>query len=119
MSSVDNRVYERAPANFKVNFIHRGNYFISCSRDVSIDGMFICTKKTLQVGEHLHLVFSSDDNHDIEIPAIVIWARSDSQRPEKNGIGVQFLSVLPASLRKEIAQVVKRLTMLGRSMGTA
>ena len=47
MASSDRRFIKDFPVDFRVNFIHAGDYMISCSQDVSMDRMFINTKCSL------------------------------------------------------------------------
>jgi hypothetical protein len=43
MASSERRFIRRSPVDFIVDFIHAGDYMISCSNDISMDGMFINT----------------------------------------------------------------------------
>ncbi len=57
MSSLERRINQRIPAEFQVNYVHDGDYLISQSRDISIDGMFICTQNPAPVKEMTTLSF--------------------------------------------------------------
>jgi hypothetical protein len=43
MSATRNRAAERAPARLQVNYTYEGCYLISFSRDISADGIYVCT----------------------------------------------------------------------------
>ena len=111
MASANRRIGVRVPANFKVDYIHRGNYIISFNRDISVDGMFICTKDPPSVGSHLKLIFSIGELQEVEVSAIVIWVNSSGAKVD-TGMGVQFLSPPPPQLKKNIVQVVDRVAVL-------
>jgi len=50
MATSDRRIIQRFPVDFRVDFIHAGDYLISCSKDISMDGMFVNTESPAPVG---------------------------------------------------------------------
>lgn len=111
MGTADRRVYARVPASFKVDVIHKDNYIISFNRDISVDGMFICTPKPPPVGSHVKLQFSLNHLEEIDIPAIVIWV--DTRGPlEDHGIGVQFLDPPSPDFKQSILKMLDKIKVL-------
>ena len=58
MTSINRRIGMRVPANFKVDYIHKGDYILSFNKNISVDGMFICTENPPAVGQHIDLIFT-------------------------------------------------------------
>lgn len=101
----------RIPANFKVDYIHKGDYILSFNKNISVDGMFICTEDPPPVGQHLELIFSIGEVQEVEVAAIVVWVNMSGPGKEK-GMGVQFLSPLSPELKENIVQIVDRVAVL-------
>ncbi len=118
MASVNRRIEVRAPAQFKVNFIHKGNYIISFNKDVSVDGMFICTENPPSVGSHVTLRFAVGSVEEVKVPAIVVWVK-DSSSEKDSGMGVQFLDSPPPNIKENIIQYVNRVAILEKGMRSA
>ncbi len=111
MGSAERRVFARVPANFEVDVIHKDNYIISFNRDISVDGMFLCTQNPPPVGSQVRLHFTLDHMEKIELPAIVIWV--DTRGPvEEHGIGVQFLDQPSPEFKKSILKLLDRIKIL-------
>jgi uncharacterized protein (TIGR02266 family) len=111
MATSDRRIIMRFPVDFRVDFIHGEDYFIPCSRNISMDGMFINTTSPAPIGTHVNLIFPSEDKHEIEVAALVVWNREKSSF-HKPGMGVQFLSPLPQNVKKHFIKCVDRLVIL-------
>lgn len=111
MATSDRRIIQRFPVDFRVDFIHAGDYLISCSRDISMDGMFINTQSPAPVGTHINVIFPVDGSLEMEVAALVVWNRekSSSARP---GMGVQFLSSLPHAVKKNFLKHIDRIVIL-------
>jgi len=118
MATSDRRIIQRFPMDFRVDFIHDGNYIISCSRDISMDGMFVSTSNPPPVGSHVNLIFSNEGNLDIEVAALVVWSKGAGQY-RNPGMGVQFLSSLPQPVKKNILKNVDQVMILGENGKTA
>ena len=86
-------------------------YMISCSRNISMDGMFINTSEPPPVGTHVNIIFPADEHHDVEVSAIVVWNREESDF-QKPGMGVQFLSPLPKAVKQNFLGSVDRIVIL-------
>jgi len=110
MASANRRIGVRVPVKFKVDYIHKGNYIISYNKDISVDGMFICTKNPPAVGSHLKLIFSLGESKGVEVAAIVVWVNNRSAKT--SGMGVQFLTPPSPRLKQNIVQVVNRVVVL-------
>jgi len=111
MASENRRSGIRVPVNFKVDYIHKGDYILSLNKNISVDGMFICTVNPPPVGQHLQLVFSIEEIQEVEVAAIVIWIKGVGPKQEQ-GMGVQFLSPLSLQLKEYIVQFVDRVAVL-------
>ena len=84
---------------------------ISCSNDISMDGMFINTNSPAPVGTHVNLIFPTGDYYDVEVSALVVWNREESSY-QKPGMGVQFLSPLPQTVKKNFLKDIDRIMIL-------
>ncbi len=111
MDDANRRGAERIPASFNVNFIHEGDYVISSSRDISVDGIFICTGDPPPAGTQLSLVFSVGELQELEIAGMVVWTNEAGPKREQ-GMGVQFLEPLPPDIKRNLMQLVNRITVL-------
>jgi len=111
MATSDKRNIKRFPVEFRVDFIHAGDYMISCSKDISMDGMFINTISPAPVGTHLNLIFPAGGHHEAEVAALVVWNREKSSY-QKPGMGVQFLSPLPQTVKKNFLKHIDRIVIL-------
>jgi uncharacterized protein (TIGR02266 family) len=112
MATSDRRIIQRFPLDFRVDFIHDGDYIISCSKDISMDGMFISTSNPPPVGTHVNLIFSSEGHLDIEVTALVVWIKKSTMY-RNPGMGVQFLSSLPKQVKKNILKNIDQVMILG------
>ena len=107
---IERRINERASVNFKINYIHEGDYLISNSKDISISGMFIYTENPPSIGEMITLAFSLEDTEQLKVNAKVVW-KNDSKNEKDKGIGVKFIE--PDSQVKEIIlNMVKRVAII-------
>ena len=115
MSSTRNRIARRAPARLQVNFTYEGCYLISFSRDISADGIYLCTDRPAPVGTRLTLVFPLPNQQQITTGARVVWSDPEG-RSGQRGMGLQFLD-LPGTLREVILDLVNRIAILGSDLG--
>jgi Tfp pilus assembly protein PilZ len=97
MARTERRSTKRVPAKYEINFIHEGDYLISFSKDISVDGMFIQT-----IGEL----------NEVSVEAKVVWV-NDVESTKDAGMGVQFVNP-PDHLKENILRVVKRVAVLER-----
>ena len=111
MATRDRRIIQRIPVDFRVDFIHAGDYLISCGRDISMDGMFINTISPAPVGSHVNVIFPVEGKHEVEVTALVVWNREKSSY-QKPGMGVQFLSDLPQTVKKNFLKHIDRIVIL-------
>ncbi len=110
MVSVDRRGSKRVPVKFKVDCIQENDYLISFSKDISADGMFICTEKPLEVDQNLVLHFSLEDAKDLEVSAQVVWANKSGSQTDF-GMGVKFIKP-EADLKRDILNAVRKIAVL-------
>jgi hypothetical protein len=109
MDKSERRISKRVKADFNVNFIHGGDYLISQTRDISVDGMFLYTKKPSKQAEHTTLSFSLGDLHDLKVEAEVIWANKTSS--QDSGMAVKFLN--PSDdLQTAILEIINKIAIL-------
>lgn len=109
--SADRRGFIRVPSDFRVDYIHEGDYIISTSKDISVDGMFICTENPPPPGMHLSLIFSIGELQGVEIGCLVVWGKLNGPSKER-GMGVQFVDSLPEHIKSSLMRVVHRITVL-------
>ena len=117
MSSARNRAAQRAPARLQVDYTYEGCYLISFSRDVSADGIYVCTDHPAQVGTHLTLVFPFPNHQQMSSGARVVWSDPDG-RSGQRGMGLQFLDP-PPILREVILDIVNRIAILVSDLGAS
>ena len=110
MTSAERRIHKRVPATFKISYIHEGDYLISYSKDLSVDGMFIYTKDPPAVGETTEITFSIGNIEHISVDAKVVWVNCSESETEA-GVGVQFVNP-PPFLKETILEVVNRIALL-------
>ncbi len=108
----ERRVNKRIPAEFKVSYIHEGDYLISHSKDISVDGMFIYTSEPPPVGDTPRLTFSLN-GREFSVTARVVWVNQEADGPDQ-GMGVQFLDP-PEEFRQAILALVRRVAILNES----
>ena len=108
MKNQERRINERIAAEFKVSYIHDGDYLISYSKDISADGMFIYTESPPSIGEHPQITFVMN-NHEISLQTEVMWINT-SKSQKDCGMGVRFINP-PSKLRKEILGIVNRVAV--------
>jgi len=94
MKAHERRISTRVPAHFKVNFIHEGDYLISHTRDISIDGMFLYTETPPPVREQTELTFSVGDLRDVSMMAEVVWVNHTHSKKD-SGMAVKFIDPQP------------------------
>lgn len=110
MKAHERRISTRVPATFKVNFIHEGDYLISHTRDISIDGMFLYTETPPEVGEMTELTFSIGALQDVTIMAEVVWVNHTHSKKD-SGMAVKFINPQP-DLIDAILNIVHKVAVL-------
>jgi c-di-GMP-binding flagellar brake protein YcgR len=118
MTDTNRRTEERAPVDFQIDCLHEGDYLLSFSKNISLGGMFLCTENPPEPGCKLTLIFPVEEHYQTEVPAVVVWANRNPDTGEI-GMGVQFLSPLPAYLKNDIIKNVKRVEILKEFEGFA
>jgi uncharacterized protein (TIGR02266 family) len=118
MSADHQRTDERVPIEFQVYYIHKEDYVLSFSKNISLGGMFLCAADPPDPGSKLKLIFPVEDFYEAEVMAVVIWV-DRSPKAGKVGMGVQFLSQLSANLKETIMKKVKHIEILKEFEGFA
>ena len=108
MPNHERRDHERFAAEFKVSYIHHGDYLISYTRDISVDGMFIFTQSPPEIGEKPRLTFMLDGK-ELSVLAEVIWINNPESSRDA-GMGVKFINPSD-SLKKAILNLVKKVAI--------
>jgi uncharacterized protein (TIGR02266 family) len=106
----ERRGNQRIPSKFEINYVNEGDYLISYSKDLSVDGMFVSTNSPPAVGEETKLTFSIGDIDQVTVDAKVVWVNPSNQE-DKAGMGVKFIDP-PDSLREAILESVKKIAVL-------
>ncbi|MBI5440956.1 MAG: PilZ domain-containing protein [Deltaproteobacteria bacterium] len=117
MSIQGSRAVPRVVARFRVDYSHEGNYLISCSRDISADGMFVSTEAPAPVGTVLQLVFTVGVLHEVAVAAQVVWVGTPGDASEP-GMGLRFLDP-PPPLREALLELVHRIAILDQEVAPA
>jgi uncharacterized protein (TIGR02266 family) len=110
MAEADRRSSIRVPGKYEINFINEGDYLISFSKDISVDGMFIQTDSAPAVGELTKLTFSIGNVEKVSVNAKVVWV-NDSESSGDPGMGVRFVKP-PKKLKETILALVKKVAVL-------
>ena len=110
MTLTERRIKKRVPTKLKIIYVHDGDYLISYSKDLTVEGMFVYTKKPPSVGEITDLTFSIGSIDQISVTAKVIWVNISELETEA-GMGVQFVNP-PPLLKETILQAVNRVAVL-------
>ena len=118
MTTAEHRTEERAPVNFEVFYIHKEDYILSFSRNISLGGMYLCTADPPEPGRKVMLIFPVEEYYQAEVMAVVIWVNRSSHI-EENGMGVQFLSPLPPNVKETIMRYAKRVEVVKEFEGSA
>ena len=108
MSRNERRVNQRVAAEFKVSFIHDGDYLISYTKDISVDGMFIFTESPPRIGEKPRLTFNLEGK-EVSVFAEVIWVNK-AESSKDAGMGVRFINPSD-SLKKAILDLVNKVAI--------
>jgi len=116
MARTERRSTKRVRAKYEINFIHEGDYLISFSKDISVDGMFIQTDNFPDVGDTTTLTFSIGDLNKVSVDAKVVWV-NDVESTKDAGMGVRFVNP-PKYLKETILKIVNRVAVL-ESKGVA
>ena len=110
MNKAERRQSLRVPVKFEINYIHEGDYLISFSGDLSVEGMFIYTENPPPMGRKINLTFSLENTDPIDLEAMVIWANRSKDKRDR-GVGVQFLNSSKA-VRDAILKYIKRVAII-------
>jgi len=110
MTTSERRINRRIPAKYEISYIHDGDYLISFSKDISIDGMFVHTDKVLPVGNLTELTFSIGELEQITVKAKVVWV-NDSANTADYGMGIKFVEP-PSALKETILKILNRVAVI-------
>ncbi len=106
----ERRGNQRISSRFEINYVSDGDFLISYSKDLSVDGMFVSTDSPPAVGEETQLTFSFGDIDQVTVDARVVWVNTSNQH-DKSGMGVEFINP-PDSLRAAILERIKKIAVL-------
>ena len=110
MSLPECKTNTNTPAELEIRYAHEGDYIISFTKDISVDGMFIFTEDPFHVGDTLKIIFSMNDLKETPVHAEVVWVNRRHSKKDR-GIGVRFLN-LSSSLKEAILKSVNRVAIL-------
>lgn len=117
MAKEESRAGPRATARIRVDYTHEGNYLISCTENISADGIFVCTDAPPPVGTVVQLVFSVGDLNEVAVAARVAWVGRPG-RVSEPGMGLRFLDP-PPPLREAVLELVHRVAILDEVVAPA
>jgi Tfp pilus assembly protein PilZ len=109
-SDHERRVATRVPAMFKVSFVHDGDYLISTTRDISVDGMFLFTENPANIGDTITLTFSLGELSDADVNAAVVWINRSGNSKDR-GMAVKFIKPVH-NVQKAILKIVNKVAVL-------
>jgi Tfp pilus assembly protein PilZ len=69
----ERKINKRSETKFEILYVHKNDYLISFTKNISADGMFVETEKPPAVGSTIKLIFSIDNFKKMEIDAEIIW----------------------------------------------
>lgn len=104
------RHYPRTPARLRVIYVHDGDYLISHSKNLSVDGMFVFTSAPPDVGQITQITFSIGDLPEMTVSARVAWVNHSESEMEA-GMGVQFIDP-PEGFQETVTTGIKRIALL-------
>ena len=110
MAGAERRQSQRVFAQIKIIYVNDGDYLISRTRDLSVEGMFISTTKVLSIGDTTDISFSIDQDGDITLPARVVWVNSPECSKDA-GMGVRFIDPSPDEQARILA-MINRIAIL-------
>lgn len=106
----ERRISERVPAKFKVSYIHQGDYLISHSRDLSVEGMFLHTQKPGTVGEETTLEFKLNKDTVLQVSGKIVWVNREKDN-EDAGMAIKFIK-LSGIAKKSVLQHIKKIAVI-------
>ena len=118
LSADNSRAEVRAPVDFKVDYIHEGDYVLSFSKNISLGGMFLCTPSPPEPGSKVKLIFPVEEYYHTEVMTVVVWVNKSANAGE-TGMGLQFLSPLSSHVKENIMKQIKRVEILKEFEGFA
>ncbi len=74
----ERRGNQRIPSKFEINYVNEGDYLISYSKDLSVDGMFVSTNSPPAVGEETWMPGSTIPK-GAEYPPSQVFAASETR----------------------------------------
>lgn len=90
MLKEERRNHKRVDTKFEVSYVHKNDYLISFTKNISADGMFVATENPPAVGSTIKLVFSIGHLRNMEINAEVVWVNKGPLSKD-HGMGLKFL----------------------------
>ncbi len=109
----ERRISERVPAKFVVNYIHKGDYLISHSKDLSVNGMFLHTENPPKGGEQTSLEFQLPEGDKFILEAEVIWSNNQNKSQDA-GMAVKFINT-SGDEKNAILDYIKRIAVIETS----
>lgn len=109
MNAHERRISLRVPAQFQVNFIHEGDYLISHTRDISVDGMFLYTSTPPPLSEKTELTFSIGTIQGVRVIGEVVWV-NHSKSKKDSGMAIRFIDPNP-ELIDAILNIVNKVAV--------
>ncbi len=110
MATADRRGKKRIPAEFKVDCIHAEDFIISFTKDISADGMFICTDNPPEVGQKVILHFTVDGLEEVQVAGRVQWINTQGKRAD-HGMGIKFIKPR-VTVQRDILSAVNKVAIL-------
>jgi len=105
---VERRQFQRLPTHLQVDLRTVDDLRSGTVRDVSQGGLFIATRRPLEVGSRLRLLLSPGPGEPpLELAATVTWVRQTGDDESEVGMGVEF-GVLDAEQRGTVSRLLEQ-----------
>ncbi len=109
MSKDERRINKRIDTKFEISYVHKNDYLISFTKNISAEGMFVETENPPEVGSTIKLIFSIGNFKKVEVDAEVIWVNKGPLSHD-HGMGLKFLDMSASdkdALLKEINKIAE------------
>ena len=110
MLTNERRMNKRIDTKFEISYVHKNDYLISFTKNISAEGMFVETENPPEVGSTIKLIFSIGNLKKMEINAEVIWVNKGPLSKD-HGMGLKFLN-MPASDKESLLKEINIIAVL-------
>jgi uncharacterized protein (TIGR02266 family) len=107
-TGIERREFLRLPTHIRIEFGKRAKHQFATVRDVSQGGLFIATRRPLELGSEVQLMLELDfADTPLEVSGTVAWVRAEPRGDEPAGMGISFSKPDP-EVRQAISRIVQK-----------